>query len=89
MSRKTRRRRRLRRQREHVPEPVPGSVSEREPLAAAEWDRLHQRYARMQGRAITIGYVPIGAVVTATSPAEMVARSIEALVEITTRLPPT
>lgn len=87
MSRKTRHRRRQRRAR--AQQPVPANTSDPRPLTEAEWDRLRQRYACMKGRAVTLSFVMIGSVVTASSPEEMCERTGAALVEIARRLPPT
>jgi hypothetical protein len=79
VSRKTRKRR-------AKPEPT----TDTRPIVdtPVDWARLHARFASMQGRAVTMNIIPIGPVVDAQSPAEMIEKTDAILVEKTKKLEP-
>ena len=49
--------------------------------------RLHQRYARLTGRSVNLGYTSLGIVVTAATPAELVAATDAVVAEATRKQP--
>jgi hypothetical protein len=82
MSRKKRRRRR-------TPSLAPTpTINEPRDLTEAERSRLLQRFMCMRGRSVTVGYVPIGPVVEASTPEELVAATDAAIVAATIRQRP-
>jgi hypothetical protein len=58
------------------------------PLTPVERSRLHQRYARLAGRSVVVGYASYGIVVRASTPDEMVAATDAVIVEASQRQPP-
>ena len=58
-----------------------------QPLTFAERSRLHQRYARLTGRSVNLGYTSLGIVVTAATPAELVAATDAVVAEATRKQP--
>jgi len=59
------------------------SAAEARPLTHVERSRLHQRYARLAGRSVELGYASLGIVVTAATPEELVAATEALIVEAT------
>jgi len=69
MSRRTRKRRTERRKRKAGEALLPRPP---EPDTPVDWDRITARFRSFRGRSLAIGYVPIGPLVEARSPQELV-----------------
>lgn len=67
------------------PEPAPTPVV---PERAVDWPRLRAKFSSMKGRGVTLGFVAIGPVVDARSPAEMITNTEAALVAAVVDDPP-
>lgn len=80
--------RQSRRRRPRRAEPAPVLETAPLPLTDVERDRLHQRYAHMRGRSVTLGWASLGIPVAAGTPEEMAAKTDAIIVELTRRQPP-
>jgi len=49
------------------------------PATPVNWDNVRARFANLKGRAVKVGYVPIGPMVEARSPTELEANTAIAL----------
>ena len=67
---------------------VDTNPTEARPLTPIERDRLRQRYARLTGRSVVLGYTSLGTIVPAWTPEELVAATDAALIEGTRRQRP-
>ena len=66
---------------------IDATSTDARPLTFAERSRLHQRYARLTGRSVNLGYTSLGIVVTAATPAELVAATDAVVAEATRKQP--